>query len=475
MIRLTLLLFFIAFLACYAWKDWYKSLCGLILLTAVIQHPDMPTSMLGIQGLNPWNILLVVILLAWYSNRKLEKLNYDMPRRITKLLLIYFAAIVIGLIRMLFDYSGMADWARLTGNSAPTILSLVSENFINCIKWVVPGLLMFDGCRSRKRFYWGLFSLLGIYFLLSIQVIRWIPISEAFGGDSINSKSAKLLLNEIGYHRVNLSMMLAGASWAIFASTELVATKLKILMLLMASFVVAFAQALTGGRAGYVTWVVVGVTLCILKWRKYLLLLPVVGIVVVGFVPAVWERMTQGFSPETHDSNPLIENGSMQRQLPKPDVDLYTVTSGRTFAWPFVIDKILEAPLFGYGREAMQRIGLSSYLLRTYYEIFGHPHNAYLQFILDNGIIGFIPVILLFLILLKYSADLFKNYSDPIAVTIGGACLSLLLALMVASIGSQSFYPREGAVGMWCAIGLMLRIYVERLSIKKGKNLFEKF
>ena len=44
----------------------------------------------------------------------------------------------------------------------------------------------------------------------------------------------------------------------------------------------------------------------------------------------------------------------------------------------------------------------------------------------------------------------------------GGACLALVLALLFGAAGSQTFYPREGAVGMWAAIGLMLRATVER-------------
>ena len=47
-------------------------------------------------------------------------------------------------------------------------------------------------------------------------------------------------------------------------------------------------------------------------------------------------------------------------------------------------------------------------------------------------------------------------------VAIGGATTALLTALLVGAIGSQTFYPREGALGMWCAIGLMLRVWVER-------------
>jgi hypothetical protein len=41
---------------------------------------------------------------------------------------------------------------------------------------------------------------------------------------------------------------------------------------------------------------------------------------------------------------------------------------------------------------------------------------------------------------------------------IGGVATSLLLALLIAGFGSQSFYPREGAVGMWCALGLLMRL-----------------
>ena len=66
MIRLTLLWMFIAFVGLYAWKDWYKALCGLILLMGVIEHPDMPRTMFGIQGLNPWNILCIMVLMGFF-------------------------------------------------------------------------------------------------------------------------------------------------------------------------------------------------------------------------------------------------------------------------------------------------------------------------------------------------------------------------------------------------------------------------
>ena len=39
---------------------------------------------------------------------------------------------------------------------------------------------------------------------------------------------------------------------------------------------------------------------------------------------------------------------------------------------------------------------------------------------------------------------------------------ALVLALLAAALGSQTFYPREGAIGMWAAMGIMLRVYEDR-------------
>jgi hypothetical protein len=78
------------------------------------------------------------------------------------------------------------------------------------------------------------------------------------------------------------------------------------------------------------------------------------------------------------------------------------------------------------------------------------------------------------------SIRLFKDENDRYSVVIGGIALSLVLALLIAAMGSQTFYPREGAVGMWCAIGLALRVYMqrqyqERERLKTGKDAGTEF
>lgn len=460
MIRLTFLSLFLSAIIIYAWRDWYKSLCGLILLMAVVEHPDMPKSILGIQGLNPWNIGLFFVVLAWAISRRRERLSWDMPRHINYLLLLYLGVVLIGFFRMMSD-QGSAE--RLSDEP------LVSEYLINSIKWVIPGLLLYDGCRSRSRFMIGLASLLGLYFLLGVQVIRWMPPDMAISGQTLSARSQKIIANEIGYHRVNLSMMLAGASWAVFASRPMLKKRrYLVFIVLIATLSLVYAQALTGGRAGYVTWGMVGLILCIIRWRKYLLFAPILVIAITLAVPGVVERMSQGFTRETRDTNPKIEE-IYKSDPDKPD--MYTILAGRNIAWPFILDKIDESPFVGYGRLAMVRTGLKSFLWEKFGESFPHPHNAYLEMLLDNGSIGFLMVIPFYLVVLWHSISLFRDSRSPVFVAIGGVTCALVLALLVASMGSQSFYPREGSVGMWCAIGLMLRVYVARkrvLSLNKG-------
>ncbi len=459
MIRLALLTVFTIVCSLYAFRDWFKALCGLILMMAVIEHPDMPKGMLGIQGLNPWNIIMLCVLLGWMAQRGREGLKWDLPGGITFLLLIQLFLILSGVYRLLQDYSGLTHYALLREADPPTKGSMIVDFVVNTVKWVLPGLLLFDGCRDNRRLRWALTAIAGVYFLLALQVIKWMPLGAIASGEDLGERSLKILLNEVGYHRVNIAVMLAGGAWAIFALRPMARTPRMALLVTIATGLAVLGLALTGGRAGYATWVVVGMLMAGIRWRRYLLIGPLVVALVVAFVPAVQQRMLEGFTAETRDTNAVV-NRTVQIQ--GGGADAYTVTAGRNIAWPLVIAKIGESPWLGHGREAMRSQRISSYLWSELGEDFGHPHNAYLQCLLDNGWIGAIPIFLFYLIVLRRSISLFADSRSPVFIAVGGVCLALVFAQLVGSLGSQTFYPREGTVGLWCAMGLMWRVYLER-------------
>jgi O-antigen ligase len=429
-VRLGLLILIIVALGVYAWRDWFKALCGLIVLMAIIEHPDTPKSLFGLQGLNPWNLLMANIGLAWWMSRRREGLVWDMPRYVNVMLLLYLGVVLVGFVRMITDRRHM---------EFIPVETLVSEHLINSIKWVVRVLI-------------ALVSVLAVYVLLAAQVIRWMPAGAATSGTSLTIRARKILNNEIGYSSVNMSMMLAGASWAVLATLPLVKRRRNQVLVVLGGIGVAYAQALTGGRMGYVTWAAVGLLLGLIRWRKYLLLTPLVPLLVVVLLPGTAERMLQGFEKARISSRTTIND--------------YEVTSGRSLIWPYVIDEIMRSPLVGHGREAMLRTGLQDRLWRDLGEAFPHPHNAYLEMLLDNGVIGFLLVMPFYGLIVVYSMRLFLDRHSGLYSAMGGVSLALVLALLVASIGSQTFYPREGAVAMWGAFCLMLRTTMARERVR---------
>lgn len=448
-IRVTLLFIMVGFFSFYAWKNWFVSLCAAVLLMAVVQHPDFPKNIFDIQGLNPWNILMLSILLAWLNQRASQGLVWDFPSRAQWMLFTFFCVVVIGIMRLLEKRSPDLTFGYV-----------ISEDFVNTVKWVVPGLLLYDACRTRRRILIALAVILALYFLLSVQVIRWIPLSDALSGDDLTSRASKMTQNEIGYNRVTLSNMLAGASWATLVAVMLVRKNSHRFLVLGAAGSVALAQALTGGRTGYASWLVVGLILSLIRWRKLVLLIPVVVLVISVALPGVRQRMLQGFGGR--EGNFVVETSD------------YDITSGRNIAWPRVIKKIEQAPLFGYGRRAMVTTGLKDELWFELGESFPHPHEAYLEQLLDNGIVGFFLVMPFYFYALFRSFPLVLERSDPVLCVVGCTAFCLVLALLVGAFGGQTFYPREGSVGMWAAIGIMLRVAVQReRSLQTGEPLFE--
>ncbi len=463
MIRLSILYSLVFILSIYAWRDWYASLCGLVLLMAFLEHRDMPKALFGIGGLNFWNFLFLSIVFAWMVNRRRQGLRWDMPRSLNALLLLYLGIVIVGFVRMVVDQHGFVVLnAFLNEESADpmTPSGAVRELLFNTVKWTIPGLLLFDGCRNRTRLIWGLGCVLGIYFLLGLQVVKWMPLSSiAESGKEFEQRAVRVLDREIGYQRVDLSMMLAGASWAIFSFRLLIKRKNLRAFILLACACTFFGQLLTGGRGGYVAWSAVGLGLCLLRWRKYLLLAPVGALIAILAVPSIGARIFQGV------------NGSQ--------VDQYELTAGRNVMWPHVIQAISQAPLFGYGRQGMLRSGTSAQVLDDEGEIFRHPHNAYLEMLIDNGVVGLGLIIPFYAIIIWQSVSLFRDSRSPVFIAVGGITFSLVFALLVAAMSAQSFYPREDNVGMWCAIGLMVRVYVERAralktvhsTVDEGKRL----
>ncbi|RPJ37833.1 MAG: O-antigen ligase domain-containing protein, partial [Planctomycetaceae bacterium] len=181
---------------------------------------------------------------------------------------------------------------------------------------------------------------------------------------------------------------------------------------------------------------------------KYLIIAPVVVILVPVVFPGATARMLEGFGQ-------IDVTG-------EAGIDTNAATSDRILFWPYIIRKIGDSPWIGHGRLAMQRTGLVQVLEEEYPGIGAtQPHNMYLESLLDNGVLGSLPLFAFWAMMILYGARLFKN-DNRLYSAIGGLVLSLTLAQLFAGVGSQHFYPEESTLGMWVAMFLSLRVYVEK-------------
>jgi O-antigen ligase len=370
--------------------------------------------------------------------------TWDMPRHISVLLLMFLAVIVFGVLRAAVDRSYIESYP---------LKSLISEELINTVKWVLPGLLLFDGCRTRNRAVLALACLLIMYFLMGAMVVRNMPPSAAFSG-GYSMKNARSKLDEkLGYQATDLSVLLGGTCWGLFAALPLIRRKDGRIAVLAAAGIVTFGQATTGGRAGYIAWAATGLILCLMKWRKYLILAPLIVLLLPVVFPGAAERMLQGFGQSDVTGETVVDTGA--------------VTSNRMLIWPYVIEEIGQSPIIGYGRLAMRRTGLMAYLLQQFSDPFPHPHNMYLEMLLDNGIVGSIPILLLWAMVVWYSGRLFRS-ANRLYSAVGGLSLALVLTSLIGGLSGQHYFPQEHTLGVWAAVFLSLRVYVEETRVQMG-------
>lgn len=442
-IRVTGFTIVVLYLSVYAWRaSWFNALCGLIVLMAFLEHKDMPRAIGGITGLNLVNFLYFNITLAWLKQRTQEGLEWDMPSNLKRAIWLYWIVVVVAAVRLLIDPTPYYD--------SPFTTSVV-DNLINPFKVFLPCLMLYDGCRDKERIRLALGAIILAYVLLAVQAVKYMGLgSLGLSGTALSARAIRVLDRVVGYHRVDMSMIFAGAFWALIAYGQAFTSRNVKWAILATVPILLLGQAVTGGRTGYATWILVGMILGVLRWRKFLLLVPVGVVMALAFMPGVQDRMLSGFG-----------GGS---GVGGSQTDMMEVTSGRTGAWPLVIDEIKKAPLLGYGKEAMKRTGLHDWIEEnkgsdpTLSGGFSHPHNAYLEMLFDNGILGFLCVAPIFFYAFTRSLGLFLRANDLLFVAAGGVSTALVLALLISAMGSQTFYPRIGCFGMWAAIGVAWRV-----------------
>jgi O-antigen ligase len=204
--------------------------------------------------------------------------------------------------------------------------------------------------------------------------------------------------------------------------------------------VLSFGIVLTFSRNAYLGFLLVNGLFLVWKFNAKKLALAVLGTAVaVALAPnAVYRRMSHGF-----------------------DTGADAVSAGRIEGiWQPLLPETLKNPLWGNGLDSL----MWSYPMETGAMLFvGHPHNAYLEALLDMGVVGLA-------LLLAYYVHVWRGFralgSNPYLTPLmrgffQGACAALV-AFWLAGITGGSLRPQPENVLLWIAIGIMYGLLAAR-------------
>lgn len=188
--------------------------------------------------------------------------------------------------------------------------------------------------------------------------------------------------------------------------------------------------------------------LLISKRTKFLPVLLAVGLgVVLVMSPKIKERATKGF-----------ESGNID-----------AISAGRTHRiWVPLLEEYLNDPgklLFGNGRYStlFSDAAKNQFILEV-----THPHNMYLEQVMDAGLIGLAPFLIFFAIVMKSLFQSLRSVEDKKLKEYHYAIIVSILSYLIAGMSGRFLFPTQANSFFW--IIAAMAIVLVKISKFQGDN-----
>ncbi|MEO8716790.1 MAG: O-antigen ligase family protein [Burkholderiales bacterium] len=406
----------------------------LIVLMPISSTSVFPHAMLGITGLNPLNLLLV----GTFGACLLHGLSGGIPGRILPrpLLWLYLLPIVaagamgaqhVGEIPAAFHAFDLMDFDSTSG--------YVRDMLVKPLGMVLFAVLVAAAVSKSAATEKFLVPALVATWAISLIVIVFVARS-GIGLHQLAGSGAREFLSVLGLHANDLGRMYVVA-YALLLFTWAGSQRAGERLVLLATMgLVVTALVLTFSRGAFAGFVVVNALFVL--WRRSLWTLAIFGLAVAmalfALPAAVYERVAVGAGE-----------------------GLNAISAGRLNGlWLPLLPEVMRSPVYGSGLGSimwsgpMRAAGGASVLLVT------HPHNAYLQALLDMGVVGLVLLCAYFVHVWRGFRTLIRDPNLPPALRgyFQGAAAGLL-SILVSSATDSSLTPRPEQALLWLAIGMM--------------------
>lgn len=410
----------------------------LVVLMPLSYSQIFPRAIGGVTGLNPVNLLLMGTLGSYLLHATSDRsVSRFVPR---PLLWFYIAPFLVagvlgsrhvGDIAFIFFISEQVHFLDAAGYIRDIV---VKPLFLVAFALLVGAAVA--RARSPEKF---LAPTLVSVWIMSLMVVVYFVVSGSSLGE-IASRYARRFLSPLGMHANDLSRMYVIAyALLLFTWSETRNYVVKVVLLASIGMVVV-ALVLTFSRGGFAGFALVSVLFLLSRRRVGGLIAGIfVAATVVYFLPdAIYDRVGTGFGQGAN-----------------------AITAGRIDRiWIPLFPDVLKSPIYGSGLSSMLwsdavRSGRAAAAV--------HPHNAYLQVLLDMGIAGLILVIAYFMHVWRgfraLGAD--PRLSADQRGFFQGAAAGLV-AFLAMAISDGGLTPRPEQVFLWLAVGMMYGLHARK-------------
>jgi O-antigen ligase len=413
----------------------YDFRIGAVLLLVLLPFSNsavFPRELMGMQGLNPINLLALATIASFVLQGGLARIDRLLP---LPLVLIYLPPILLAAYlgsQRIDDIAPVLYETMLVDYNTPAaylIGALLKPMQLVVVAMLVAAAVMQSD--KAERFLGPLVLTLGAFALI---LIGYVLVSGVGMAELSRADARAFYNNPIGMHANELGrLFLMGYALLLFTWWETKRPGFKTLLAVTIGLVM-IAMVLTFSRAAVLGFLVVNALFLLWKFNaRSLSLLIVSAILALAFMPeALYQRITLGF-----DSG-----------------DIEEVSAGRVRGlWLPLLPELWQTPPWGNGLRAIM---WSDAMNTGAIGATGHPHNAYLRAALDMGFVGLVLMLAYFATVWRGFRSLGANphLSPELRGFFQGAAAGLV-AFLVTNWAGSSLLPAAEWTLLWIAIGMM--------------------
>lgn len=393
-----------------------------------------PHQMFGITGANPLNAIMASTVIGiFFSYRKLKiSIGELIPRQLVLYFFLpCFVAAVLGARHVNEIPSFMFLGDKLNFDSAGGYLrDILLRQMLPVFFGILVAFAVIKSEKPERILLPASFAT-----IILAAIIAFFVLKMGLGLGAMSGENARGVLSFTGLHANELGLMFSTCFALHLFSVASCQDGFQRLIILIGTICCAIIVALTFSRAA-IAAMVFTVVFFLISRRKFSVLmwgLMLAPLVVLLVPDAFWERLLTGFS-----------GGG----------DASAISAGRLDKiWIPLIKTIPDNFIFGNG---LSSVLWSKPLILGQMLPVGHAHNAYLNGLLDLGVVGFALVLFFYVFVFREINKLRIDDPSPFFRQFFLGLKVALFLLCFQGLTDDRFTPTRAQIYIWFGIGVML-------------------